>query len=737
MRCAQGLGVHSPNGVAEWTREALALHQAGRLAAAESLYAKALAADRNFYPALHLMGLMRLHQGRAFEALPYIERALALRPGTPETLGNYAIVLDAVGRTAEALATLERVVKLTPDDRGAWSNRGALFSKLHRHEEALADFDRAIALDPACVEALMNRGEARLALGRPEEALADYDRVLQLSPDHVEALNSRGVALKAMGRAREALAEFDRVLRAKSDHVRALVCRGTVLRMLGDADQELQSYDRALAIQPDTPEALINRAYCRWTYKSDLAGAIDDLQRVVARRPDYPGARGDLLLMKMHAADWPDMARERAVLDEGVRAGRRVVQPYVYQALSSSPADLSACARIYARHNYPSLSSARRRGRRQGRVRLGYLSGEFRAQATMHLAAGLFEHHDRACFELIGFDNSLEDRSPMRRRVLAAFDELVPIQGLSDGEAARQVAAREIDILVNLSGYMGTPRMGVFARRPAPLQVNYLGFPGTLGVDYMDYILADGEVIPRGEEQFYSEKVVWLPDSYQINDAKRPRPAPITRAAHGLKETDFVFCHFNHSYKIAPEMFALWLKLLRNVPASVLWLLENNALIAANLRREAAQAGVDPARLVFAPLMDINAHLSRLALGDLFLDSLPYNAHTTASDALWAGLPLVTCRGQAFAGRVAASLLRAVGLPKLVARNLDEYQALALELATDPVRLRSYREHLTRDPLRLPLFDTARTTRQIEAAYGGMMARWAKDSAPESFEVPG
>ncbi len=527
-----------------------------------------------------------------------------------------------------------------------------------------------------------------------------------------------------MRRSDDALAEFDRVLQEKPDHVRALVNRATVLGAMGEVDQELQAYDRALAIQPDMPEALISRANCLRTCKSDLAGAIADLERAVAIRPDYPYARGDLLHMKMLAADWDDLARERAALDQAVRASERVVQPYVYQALSSSPADLLAAARIYTQDNYPPLSSAHRRGRREGKIRLGYLCGEFRAQATMHLAAGLFEHHDRARFEVTGFDNSPEDGSPMRQRVIAAFDKFVPIQTLSDRNAAHLIAGEEIDILINLNGYFGALRMGVFAHRPALLQVNYLGFPGSLGADYIDYILADAEVIPRGEEQFYSEKVVRLPGSYQINDDRRPRPAASTRAAHGLKETDFVFCHFNYSYKITPELFALWLRLLKSVQSSVLWLLESNALFAANLRGEIARAGVDPARLVFAPPMEISAHLSRLALGDLFLDSLPYNAHTTASDALWAGLPLITCRGEAFAGRVAASLLHAVGLPELITHSLEEYESLALKLAKDGALLQSYRDRLTRDPARLPLFDTVRTTRQIEKAYEGMMARW-------------
>jgi predicted O-linked N-acetylglucosamine transferase (SPINDLY family) len=719
----------------QWVKDALALHQAGRLAEAERLYRQALDADEDSYPALHLMGVLRLQQGRAAEALTYIQRALGVQPNTPETLANYGIALEAAGRYAEALEAFEKVVNLDSNDSRAWNNRGALLSKVHRNEEALADLDRAVALDPLYTDAWMNRGATLMAVSRMEDALECFDRVLRLRPDHLEARNSRGLALQAMGQAGHSLAEFDRVLKEKPNHLRALINRATVLGAMGRVDEELQGYDRALEAQPDMAEALIGRAYGLRTQKKDLAGAIAAQERAVVIQPDYPYARGDLVHMKMLAADWRDLAGELAVLNQGVHEGKRVVNPYVYQGLSSSPADLLASAKIYTQDKYPPVPFPRQRRRQHGKIRLGYLSSDFRAQATMHLSAGLFEHHDRSRFEVIGFDNSPEDGSPMRRRVIAAFDKFVPIQTLSDRAAGHLVAADEIDILVNLNGYFGTPRMGVCAHRPALLQVNYLGFPGSLGAEYMDYILADAEVIPGGEEQFYSEKVVRLPNSYQINDALRPRPAPTTRAAHGLKETDFVFCHFNYSYKLTPGIFAVWLRLLDSVPSSVLWLLESNPLFAANLRREAERAGIDPARLIFAPPIETAAHLSRLALGDLFLDSLPCNAHTTASDALWAGLPLITCRGTAFAGRVAASLLHAVGLPELVTNSLDEYESLALALANDRKLLQSYRDRLTRDPTQLDLFDTARTTRQIEMAYETMMARWNKDELPESFSV--
>jgi predicted O-linked N-acetylglucosamine transferase (SPINDLY family) len=533
-------------------QDALALHRAGRLTEAEPLYLKVLALDGDFYPALHLMGLIRLHQGRPGEALPYIERALRLRPGVPEMLANYGIALDGVGRTPEALAALDSVVKADPRNARAWSNRGALLVRLQRHEDALADFDRALALDPGLGDAWNNRGQVLMVLDRFEEALESYDRLLRLKPGDIEGRNNRGLALKALGRTEDALAEFESVIRERPHHAGAWVNRAVVLRAMGEVDQALASYDNALAIQPDMPEALAGRANCRWTRKDDVAGAIADLEELVSIQPDYPYARGDLLHLKMHAGDWRDVAAQRALLDEGVRAGKRVAEPYVYQGLSSSPADLLASARIYTADKYPARPMAVRQGRKPGKIRLGYLCGEFRAQATMYLAAGLFEHHDRSRFDVIAFDNSREDHSAMRRRVTAAFDKFIPIQSLPDREAAGLVAAEETDILVNLNGYFGALRMGVFAHRPAPIQVNYLGFPGSLGADYMDYILADAEVIPKGDKQFFSEKLVTLPGCYQINDDRRPLPTPQSRAEHGLKEKDFVFCHFNYAYKITP-----------------------------------------------------------------------------------------------------------------------------------------------------------------------------------------
>ena len=728
-------------------QQAMALHQAGRLDDAERLYAQALALAPGTYSALHLMGILRLQQGRLPEALALMEQALTLQPGAPDTLANVGLVLSAMGRHQDALQALDQVVKARPQDSQAFSNRGGIKSKLKQMEEALADFDRAIALDRKNADALNNRGLILHALGRYDDALAAFDVLLTLAPDYAEGLNNRGLALHDMGRPQDALIDFDRLVKLQPGRPGGWINRAAALWRLDRLDEALENYTKALQIDPNLTEALESRSNLLWTGKRALDPAIADLERALATTPDLPFVRGDLLHLKMHAGDWQGFDQAKAELDKAVRAGAQAARPFVYQGLSDSAEDMLICAATYAGRFFPPKppivpNRGARAARRPGLIRVGYVSGEFRAQATMYLMAGLFESHDRSRFEVLAFDNGGDDGSPMRQRVVAGVDKFIPIASLSERDAAQAVAAEAVDILVNVNGYFGGMRMNLFAQRPAPIQVNYLGFPGTLGADYMDYILADATLIPDNEHRFYREKVVTLPDCYQINDSKRAPLDTTSRAEHGLPELPsgsvgnaFVFCHFNYGYKITPDLFACWMRLLHQVPDSLVWLLAGDPLFQKNLTAEARKAGIDPARLVFALPLPLRPHIARLALGDLFLDSLFSNGHTTASDALWAGLPLVTRYGGAFQGRVAASLLRAIGLPELVTGNLQEYEALALKLARDPALLKSYRRRLAENRGRAPLFDTARTTRHIEAAYEKMQGLRLNGEAPQSFAV--
>jgi predicted O-linked N-acetylglucosamine transferase (SPINDLY family) len=593
-----------------------------------------------------------------------------------------------------------------------------------RPADGLVFLEQVLAMQPRHAAAQVNYGNVLTLLGRLEDAVSAYDRALAIQPD-AETFTNRGNVLHSLARQAEALESYEQALRHDPRDIRALFKRGVILGEMGRADEALATYDRLLALAPTHAEALNNRGYIWWLNKQRWAPAIADLGAALRLAPDLAYGAGALLHLNMYAANWKQFEQARAHVIAGVRQGQRAGRPFMFQAIADDPADLQACARIYARDLYPQVPSPphdRALRKNRGKIRIGYLSGEFHDQATAILMAGLYERHDRGRFDVIAVDNGSADRSAMSARLKRAFDEWIDIGGQADAEAARIIRAAQIDILVNLNGYFGRHRMGVFAHRPAPIQVNYLGFPGTLGAPYIDYIIADAVVIPPGEEHFYDEKVLTLPGSYQVNDDRGRPMAPIpSRREAGLPETGFVFCNFNQSYKLTPDSFASWIRILKQVDGSVLWLLDAVAPFAENIADHARTHGVDPARILFAPNLPPDQHLARLSLADLFLDGLPYNAHTTASDALWAGVPVLTRRGTAFPGRVAASLLRAANLSDLVTETAQEFEQLAVKLATDPEAYGVVKKRVTRH---CPLFNTDLFRQQIEAAYEKIWQAW-------------
>jgi protein O-GlcNAc transferase len=668
------------------------------------------------------------------DAIAGHDRVLAMQPGSVMALTHRGLAHRALGRSQQALADYDRALALNPGDGEAGYNRGVVLLDLQRAEEALAAFDAVMPTHSGNAEMLNNRGVALWNLKRPAEALDSYERALGLEPSFVEAWGNRGLALRDMRRHEEALASFDQVLQMDARNAVAWNSRGNVFRDMKAYDAAVEAYTRAIEIRPDYAEAIINRGYTHWTVKQP-AQAIADVERGLALDPDYAYGRGELMHFKMYCADWRDFEAQKAALETGLRAGARVVQPFVFQAIGDTPQDALDCSRIWGQDKYPQVAAAPHdpaARKSHKKIRIGYLSGEFRQQATAILMAGLYERHDRDRFEIIALDNGVSDDSPMRARLEKSFDRWIDIGKLADADVAARIRAEEIDILVNLNGYFGEARMGVFAQRPAPVQVNYLGFPATLGAPYIDYILADKIVIPKDEQKFYDEQVVYLPGCYQANDDNgRPMaPAP-SRAEAGLPPTGIVFCNFNNAYKLTPSTFDSWMRILKQVDGSMLWLLE--APYEDNLRREAAARGITPERLIFAPDLPTDQHLARMSLADLFLDGLPYNAHTTGSDALWAGVPLVTQLGTTFPGRVGASLLTAAGLSELVTDSAAVFEALAVKLAGDPKALAKLKTKLAKRKSKL--FDTDQFRRHIEAAYEQMWTRWLAGETPKGFAV--
>ena len=681
---------------------------------------------------------------RLDDALAGYDRVLRLQPGNVVALNNRGLALRTLRRLPEAVEAYEKVLALMPDHNDARYNLGVALLDQQRSADALAAFDAAAPKRPNDPELLNNRGVALWNLGRPAEALASLDAAIAVEPGFVEAWGNRGLALRDLARLDEALASFETVTRLAPDNAVGWNSRGSVLRELKRYDAAIEAYSRAIAISPLYAEALNNRGYTWWAHKQQYAPALADLERAIAIDPGHPYALGEILHLKMYGADWAGFDALKGQVEAGVRLGQRVARPFMFQAVSDNPEDLQACSRIWARDKFfevPSAPHDRAARKAHEKIRIGYVSGEFREQATAILMAGLYEAHDRQKFEVIAVDNTGLDTNTltddaMRTRLEKAFDKIIDVSVLSDEAAAEAIRAAEIDILVNLNGYFGKPRMGVFARRAAPLQVNYLGFPATLGASTMDYILADAIVLPEDEHRFYDEKVATLPGSYQVNDNRGRAISPVpSRAEAGLPQTGFVFCNFNNAYKLTPSTFDSWMRILKAVPDSVLWLLESRPPFADNLRREAGARGVDGGRILFAPDRSPADHLARLSLADLFLDTLPYNAHTTASDALWAGVPLLTLRGKAFAGRVAASLLTAAGLKELITETPQEYEALAVKLATGAKALKLLRDKLKKNRATCDLFSTEKTTRAIEAAYAAMWQRWLAGEKAESFSV--
>jgi len=583
----------------------------------------------------------------------------------------------------------------------------------------------------------MNRGNALRELRRPEEALAAYGRALELKPDYAEAHLNRGNALRELKRLEEAVASYDRALQQKLDYAEAFNNRGNALRDLKRPDEALASYERALRLKPDYADALYNRGNVLQDLKR-YGESAEALAALLAVAPDYDYALGYMFHARLHGCEWSDYEQIAARIRSGVERGERRDIPFAFLTHSEDAGSQLRCARVYVADKCPVAAKPLWTGQpyRHDRIRLAYLSADFHPHATTNLIAGLFEGHDLSRFELFAVSFGPHDDGPTRSRLLRAFPRFFDVRDRSDAEVAHLLRGQEIDIAVDLKGFTADSRTGIFAHRGAPLQVSYLGYPGTMGADYIDYIIADSHVIPAGQESFYSEKVVRVPDTYQVNDRKRPIAARTpSRAELSLPDSAFVFCCLNNNYKITPAVFDIWMRLLKRVDGSVLWLFQDNATASENLSREAERRGVAAHRLVFAPRMELDAHLARQRQADLFLDSFPYNAHTTASDALWAGLPLVTCMGDTFASRVAGSLLYAAGLPELVTHNLQNYEALAFELASRPEMLAEIKSKLAHNRPSCALFDTDRFRRHIEAAYTQMYQRLERGEPPASFDV--
>ncbi len=669
------------------------------------------------------------------DALVACDKALALRPDLAEAWLGRGNVLAKRGRYDEALAAYDKVLELRPGLAEPWLGRGNVYHEIKRYDDALAAYDEALAAKPDLVEGWYGRGNVFSSLRRCDEAFAAFDKALALQPDCAEAWLGRGNVFFALRRYADALSAYEKALQFQPDLAEAWLGRGSIFFERADYDQALAAYEQALSANPELAEAWNGRGNVMFE-RRQYPAALAAYDKAVRLKPGLDYAAGTRLLTKLHMCEWANLDTEIAACLAAVRQDKLAATPFALLALPASAAEQLQCAERYVADRPAPALLPHRASHAHDRLRVAYLSADFGEHPVAYLAAGLYERHDRSRFEITGISFGPDRSSPIRERLQVGFERFIDVADRSDDEIAELVSKLEIDIAIDLMGHTRNGRPGIFAQCPAPIQVSYLGYLGTMGADYIDYIIADAITLPSDQQRYYTEKIVQLPDCFMVNDDRLAiaHRTP-TREEVGLPRDGFVFSSFNNSYKLAPAVFELWMRLLRSIDGSVLWLAEANPDMAVNLRREAQRCGIDPGRLVFAPHLPLAEHMARQRLADLFLDTTPYNAGATAAAALWSGVPLLTVLGSTFVGRMAASMLHAVGLPELVADSLADYEARALSVATDRAFCASLRQRLASSRGACPLFDTARFARHIEDAYLTMWQTHRQGLPPAGFAV--
>jgi len=671
------------------------------------------------------LGFLNSKLGNFNAALEAFNLAIQISPKDIDSILNKGITLHELKRFLEALDLYEKAQTVWPDSVDLLVNKGATLYELKRYEEALSHFDRVINIQPDYLNAYLNKGNALSKLNQIDEAIANYDVALKLDSACIEAWSNKAYSLHNLGRFSEAIKAYDRAIFFKADYAEAWSNKGITLLELKQYQEAIAHQDKALSFKPNYAEALVNNAVVMVELKR-YREALTYYEKALDIKQDLDWIFGDYLHLKMKLCDWDNLQANLEKLVAGIQCHQRITTIFPLLSQLDLPMVLKKWSEFYSRTRYPlhtTLGSISKH-EKQEKIRIGYFSADFRVHPVAFLTAELFEQHDKDQFEIIAFSFGENDQSPIRSRIAHSFSRFLDVKDMSDREVAKLSRSLGIDIAVDLSGFTADCRTGIFSYRAAPIQLSYIGFLGTMGTEYVDYLIADKTIIPEGLENLYSEKIVYLP-SYQVNDSQRMASEKVfTRAELGLPEEGFVFACFNSNYKILPATFNGWMSILKKTEGSVLFLYADNQWAQENLIKEAQARGIESSRLVFGKHMPMGEYLARYKACDLFLDTYPYNAGTTASDALWMGLPVLTLSGKSFASRVAASLLTAIGLPELITTTQADYEALAIELASNPERLAEIKQKLANNRLSTPLFDTPLFTKNLEKAYIQMYDRY-------------
>ena len=669
-----------------------------------SSYDKAISIQKNYAEAFYNRGIAFNGMKDYENALISYERAISIKNNYAEAYLNQGITLIEIKKFEESIASFNKAISYRNDYAEAYSNRGLAFQKLIHHDQALINYEKAIAIKSDYAEALNNRGNALQELKNYEEAINSYKKAISCWPNFTEAYYNLAIALKDLGHLSEALACFDRVIAINFNYCEAHFNKGNTLLELRRIDEALDSYDKALQLDP----------------------AFEFLL-------------GKRLHTQMHMCDWRGFSQQLDTIVLSIENNLKASAPFPLLGLLDNPKLHFKSSELYSNsinitRNFLPLKN---KSLESKKIRVGYFSADFHNHATTYLMAELLESHDKSQFEIFGFSLNSIKFDEMQSRVSSAFDQFIDVSRKTDLEVLQISRTLSIDIAIDLKGYTQNSRPRIFVNQCAPIQVNFLGYPGSLGASHYDYIIADKTVIPETSQRFYSEKIIYLPHSYQPNDSKREISTfSYTRKDFGLPEGSFVFCCFNNNFKILPATFDSWMRILTAVDASVLWLLEDNSIAVKNLRIEAEKRGVNPNRLIFAKRLKLKEHLARHRLADLFLDTFPYNAHTTTSDALWSGLPVLTLSGISFVSRVAASLLTAIDLPELIADSPSEFESKAIMLASNRSKLDELSHRLQIKLLTSNLFKGNVFALHLEWAYKAIYRQFKDGELPKNFEVP-
>ena len=712
------------------------LKELGRLDEAVNSFNKALELQPNFSEAHNNLANTFKELGQLEDAVNSYEKALSINSDYPSTHNNLGNAFKELGQLNDAAKSYQNALVINPDYSDSHNNLGVIFYELDKYDEAVQSYERALAIDPEYAEAHNNLGVTLKKLGHLEEAVKSYEKALIIDPNYSDSYNNLGVVQKKQGKLDAAVKSYKSALAINSGDADTHNNLGIALVELEHLDDAIESYGRAIRINPELAEAHNNLGHVL----SKLNQYLDSLkayEKAFTIKPDLNDVLGNILSAKMNSCNWDGLPKLLNKTRAKINKNIRVIDPFTLFGLIDDPVLTRKAIELRVNTDHPKSHLLPKISLypQHSKIRIGYFSGDFRAHPVSYLTAELYELHNRSQFEIHAFSLGPDTKDEMNLRIKAGVDQFHDVRSMSHKEIALLARSFEIDIAIDLAGLTAESRTDVFAMSVAPIQLSYIGFLGTMGASYYDYLIADKIMIPEKNQKDYSEKIVYLP-SFQVNDSKDlPPDISLSRKDVGLPDKGFVFCCFNNTYKFTPIIFDSWARILKQVNESVLIVFVNNDLSKTNLLKEIALRDVDPDRLIFGDSLPRPEYLARYRTADLFLDTSPYNAGTTASDALRMGLPMITNIGKSYQARMGASILNALNLPELVTTSLEEYESLAIELATDTDKYKIIKDKLVNNLLIAPLFNTPLFTRNIESAYKIMYEKYQQNKKPDHIYV--